>query len=128
MCCPYHGDGELTLHSATSAGVRLIPLVGEVDGKLIKDGPLLHFKEAIQRNYKSRDVAHLLGSRLQVLMLIFLLRYLETFLHILLQLGGDVSVHGVHVVNTAHTLLPEVSVDKVALLLQIIKSLLWVYL
>ena len=56
-------------------------------------------------------------ARLQVIMLIFLIGDMETFLRRSLQVGGGVSVNNRHVVDTIHTLLTEVPDKKVTLML-----------
>ena len=65
-------------------------------------------------------------ARLQVLLLLILLRRLETLLQILLTMGEGVSVHNTNIMNNVRLYLPEVADQQVSLLLQMLQIHGWI--
>ena len=86
----------------------MLPLGGEDTGGLIQSGLYLCAQEAIYRGEKWREVDSLLEARLQILMIIFFFRYLETLLQGPLQAGKGISIHNTHIINTVCNLLSDV--------------------
>ena len=65
-------------------------------------------------------------ARLQVLILLIILRRMETLLQRLVTMGEGVIFHDTNVVNTVRLYLPEVSDQQVSLLLQMLQIHGWI--
>ena len=86
----------------------------------------LQSEEALHIYYKGGEVPLLPEARLKVLLILLLLRRLETLLWQRVPVVEGVRVHGTHVVNTFYPFLPEVVGQKVSLLIQTLKIYGWV--
>ena len=69
----------------------------------------------------------IMEARLQIIIFLLFIHYLETLLLGPLQIGIGVSIHDKNVTNNFHPLLPEATYEKLSLLLRVLQNLWWIF-
>ena len=95
----------------------MFPFPREAAGYTFTPSLYLHAKDSVRQYDVWVKVAAFLGARIQVILLLILLRRPKTLLRRFVPVGEGVSVHSMHVINTARPYLPEVVNQKVSFLL-----------
>ena len=111
------GDDEPNLDVATRPQVGLLPFRCGAAGYALKHSLHLHSKEDIHRHNKGGEVTIFLEAGLHIILPILLLCHLKTFLWWLSPVRDFISVHDTHVMNNSSPYLPEVTDEKISLLL-----------
>ena len=96
----------------------MFPLRHKADDYAFKCSLRLHDEYAFHRGEKWVEVEVFPEASLQIFPFLLLLRHLEALLRRLVPVGEVVSIHYMHVVNTARPSLSEVSYQQTSLLIQ----------
>ena len=76
---------------------------------------------------KEVEVKMLLETELHILIILILLRRLKTHLWWIVPVIEVISVHDTHVVNTVSPSMPDITDDKVSLLIRVIRRPWWIF-
>ena len=116
VCGPHQSDGNLTLDVSAHPGVGLPPLCCNAAGYHFKGIHCFHTHYPVNRGEEERKVSALLEACLQLHILLRPFCLLKTLFWCLRRMRLGVCVPNAHVVNTASTIMLEVTDHKVTLL------------
>ena len=103
----------------------MFPFSREAAGYEFKPSLHLNTDEAFHQENEGVKIIEFNEAIIKVILILLLLRRLETLILRPVPVREDVSVHDKHAVNTVHSFLPEVAEEKISLLLKCIQSHGW---
>ena len=100
--------------------IRILPLFREAAVNTFKCRLCLNPNKEVHLGYKGSDVPMLFEASVNIILIILLLGGFQALLGCFGLVGGGVSIHEIHVVDTVHPLNPEVSDEKIFLQLSLV--------